>query len=146
MEPLTKADLLEALSAFATREELLRTFATREGMRHEIREAIESALKPYATREEMLRLFPTRDEMRAEIRSALQPYATREEMREETRAQAEETRRHFDVVGEGLSDQIRIIAEGLAHLTERMDSGFREVKLDLTALDRRVTRLEARKP
>ncbi len=144
MEPLTKADLLEALSAFATREELLKLFPTREELkafptreevRQEIRKEIRDALEPY----------PTRVEVREEIQTALQPHATREEMRADLGASEEETRRHFRIVGEGLHDEVRLVAEGVAGLSQRVEHGFREIKTDLAMLDRRVTRLEARK-
>jgi hypothetical protein len=50
---------------------------------------------------------------------------------------AQETRRHFDVVAEGMRSEIRVIAEGHAMLSEKIDREFRRV-------DRRLTRLEAR--
>lgn len=70
---------------------------------------------------------------------------------------AEETRRHFDVVAEGMRADVRLVAEGVASLAERVDrvehnlrQEIRETRRDLTALltvsytdlNRRVRRLE----
>jgi hypothetical protein len=57
----------------------------------------------------------------------------------------EETRRHFDVVGEGLRADIRAIAEGHAGLVERLDQFQQEVRRDFRRVDRRLLRLEARR-
>ena len=58
---------------------------------------------------------------------------------------AEETRRHFDVVGEGLRADIRAIAEGHVGLVERLDRFQQEVRRDLRRVERRLLRLEARR-
>ena len=75
----------------------------------------------------------------------------------EIRAQFDETRRHFDVVAEGMRSDIRLVAEGVAAVAERLDrvehnlrEEIRDTRRDLTALltasytdlDRRVRRLE----
>ena len=89
----------------------------------------------YVTKEDLgLAIAPlaTREEMRAEIRAALVPYPTREEMyaalattRDELlqrmREEGDRTRRHFDVVSESLRDDIRILAEGLVAVHQRID-------------------------
>jgi len=69
----------------------------------------------------------------------------------------DETRRHFDVVAEGTRAEVRLVAEGVTALAERVDrlehnlrEEIRETQRDLTALltasytdlDRRVRRLE----
>src|SRR3990170_248156 len=74
----------------------------------------------------------------------------------EIRAQFEETRRHFDVVAEGMRSDVRLVAEGVSSLAERVDrveenlrEEIRQTRTDLTALitvsygdlDRRVRRL-----
>ncbi len=76
----------------------------------------------------------------------------------EMRAQAGETRHHFDVVAEGMRGDVRLVAEGVVSLAERVDrveenlrQEIRETRRDLTALltvsytdlDRRVRRLES---
>ncbi|MBI4611032.1 MAG: hypothetical protein HY726_18730 [Candidatus Rokubacteria bacterium] len=75
----------------------------------------------------------------------------------EIRAQFDETRRHFDVIAEGMRAEVRLVAEGVTALAERVDrlehnlrEEIRETRRDLTALltasytdlDRRVRRLE----
>ena len=67
---------------------------------------------------------------------------------------ADEIKRHFDVVAEGLRTEIRVLAEGIAGTNERMDrfqaevaEEFREVKamirISFGQLDRRLTSLES---
>lgn len=66
----------------------------------------------------------------------------------------EETRRHFDVVAEGLRGEIRVVAEGhlglgrqLQELREENESAHREIlsaiKFSYAELDRRISRLES---
>ena len=70
---------------------------------------------------------------------------------------AEQTRRHFDVVAEGMRADVRLVAEGVVSLAERVDrveenlrQEIRETRRDLTALitvsytdlDGRVRRIE----
>jgi hypothetical protein len=45
----------------------------------------------------------------------------RTELRTEIRTEARETRRHFDVVAESLRDDIRLLADGLVGVTQRLD-------------------------
>lgn len=91
--------------------------------------------------EQILPTLATRDEMHAAIAAAVAPLATKEQVREE----AVETRRHFNVVAESIRGDIRLIAEGHVHLTQRMDRFEAETKGAITGLDRRVLRLEARR-
>ncbi len=75
----------------------------------------------------------------------------------EIRAQFDETRRHFDGIAEGMRAEVRLVAEGVTTLVERVDrleqnlrEEIRETRRDLTSLltasytnlDRRVRRLE----
>ncbi len=53
----------------------------------------------------------------------------------------DETRRHFDVVAEGMRADIRLVAEGVSSLSERVDrleqnvrEEIRETRRDLTSL------------
>ena len=57
----------------------------------------------------------------------------------------EETRRHFDVVGEALRADVRAIAEGQVGLVERLDQFQQEVRRDFRRVERRLLRLEARR-
>ena len=70
------------------------------------------------------------------------------------RETAEEIKRHFNVVAEGLRSEVRTVAEGVAgtndrldRLESRMDEGFSEVKamirLSFGELDRRIRTLES---
>jgi len=54
-----------------------------------------------------------------------------------------ETRRHMDVVGESLRDEIRLLAEGIIANQERIDAERVARERAEAGLDRRVTRLEA---
>lgn len=71
--------------------------------------------------------------------------------------QVEEIKRHFDVVAEGLRDEIKLVAEGVVNLDgkfEREITEFRKenkeahsdimaaIKFSYTELDRRITFLE----
>jgi hypothetical protein len=58
---------------------------------------------------------------------------------------AEETRRHFDVVGGGLRSDVRAVAEGHVGFVERLDRFQQEVRRDLRRVERRLLRLEARR-
>ena len=72
----------------------------------------------------------------------------------EVRAQQAETRRHFDVVAEGLRGQMQLLAEGVATLDEKLNR-FREevagefkemksmVRISYAELDRRIQELES---
>ena len=55
------------------------------------------------------------DAMDPELRTAL------EELRRHVEVSAVETRRQFDVVGEGLRAEVRLVAEGVTALSERLD-------------------------
>jgi hypothetical protein len=79
---------------------------------------------------------------KADLREALAAYPTRDEMRELMREEGERSRRHFDVVAESLRDDIRLIAEGLVALSQRVENVRVELKADIAAVDRRVMRLE----
>lgn len=49
------------------------------------------------------------------------------------------------MVGEGLRDNIRVIAEGQVALQQRFDAFETDLKGELARLDRPVTRLEAKR-
>ena len=66
-----------------------------------------------------------------------------EDMRRENAAAHADTRRHFDIVAEDLRHQLRLVAEGVGLLTERIDRLDAHVARITSDLDRRVTRLEA---
>jgi hypothetical protein len=67
-----------------------------------------------------------------------------EQIRVMIQGSAEETRRHFDVVAEGLRSDVRVVAEGHVGLVERLDRFQQEVRRDLRRVERRLLGLEAR--
>lgn len=56
-----------------------------------------------------------------------------------------QTRRHFDVVAEGLRSDVRAIAEGHVMLRDKLDRFQDEVRREFRRVDRRLLRLEARR-
>jgi uncharacterized protein involved in exopolysaccharide biosynthesis len=52
--------------------------------------------------------------------------------KEELRTQQEETRRHFEVVGESLRDQVRTVAEGVVNLDGKLEGLRGEVEREFT--------------
>ena len=112
---------------------------------------IEQILPTLVTKEDLkvaLEPLPTREEMHEAIRKATEPLATRAELellatKVEMREEGERTRRHFDVVAESLTGDIRLIAEGQVHLQQSFEELRTELKTDIAGLDRRLKRLEA---
>ena len=68
----------------------------------------------------------------------LKAYATKEEMREE----GERTRRHFDVVAEGLKESIKLIADGYKAIDDRITAVGQDIRSVLDNHERRITKLE----
>jgi hypothetical protein len=64
-------------------------------------------------------------------------------MQRDNAAAHAETRRHFDVVAEELRHELRIVAEGVGSLSERIDRLEGQVAKVTDGLETRVTRLEA---
>ena len=93
------------------------------------------------TVEQILPTLATKEDLRRAIDRAVAPLATKEELL----AEGERTRRHFDVVAESLRSEIRLIADGHVHLSQRMDASEARTTQAIASLDRRVTRLEARR-
>jgi hypothetical protein len=58
---------------------------------------------------------------------------------------AAETRRHFDVVMERMQAGMALLAEGTQMVDEKGERRYAEIRADLTTLDQRVTRLEAKR-
>ena len=101
-------------------EQILPTLATKADL--------EEAIAPLVTR--------------AELQAAIEPLATKAGVK----AEAEQSRRHFDVVAEGLRADIRMVAEGVVALQARVDAQHMDVKGVLDQHDRRLMRLEASRP
>ena len=140
-----KTTVAGAIAPLATKDDMrtaiadaVAPLATKEGLRT----AIANAIAPLATKEELGTAIANAIAplaTKAELADAIAPLATKVEVRDE----GERTRLHFDVVAEGLTSQIALVAEGQIALGERMDRGFTNVHGELSQLDRRVTRLEA---
>ena len=119
----------DELKALATKEEL-KALATKEELR--------VAIEPLATKEELraaIEPLATKEELRA----AIEPLATKAEVREE----AERTRRHFDVVAEGMESRLALIAEGHVVLDGRINTIRAELKALIANHEARLTHLEA---
>ena len=112
--------------------------------------AVEQVLPTLATKADLaaaIAPLPTKADVRAEIEAAIAPLATKAgvtaEIHAAVRAEGAETRRHFDVVAEGLHADIRMVAEGVIALQARGEAHYAEIKGVLAQHDRRLTRLEA---
>ena len=111
-------------------EQILPTLATKtdleaavEDMGTEIQTAIATAIAPLATKAEVA-------EVKEELSAAI-------------RAEGVETRRHFDVVAEGMRADVRMLAEGIVAVQSHGDTRHHHVMGTLNEHDRRLTRLEA---
>ena len=100
-------------------------------MDYATKDDVREALVPYLTRNE--------------FHTTLAGYPTRDEMRELMREEGERTRRYFDVIAESLRDDIRLLAEGLVALSQRVDSLAISTKAGFASVEQRLMRLEARK-
>jgi hypothetical protein len=77
------------------------------------------------------------------IEQKLPELATKSDVREQVKAEGEQTRRHFNVVAEGLKESIKVIADGHKALGDRITNMGRDIKSVLTNHERRITKLEA---
>ena len=91
--------------------------------------AIEQKLPTLATKEDLeevrkdLKVFATKDDL-AEIRKDLKAFATKDDLKafatkEEMREEGERTRRHFDIVAEGLKESIDRVTKLEADASKR---------------------------
>jgi hypothetical protein len=78
---------------------------------------VEEILPTLATKADLERFATKADLERFATKADLEPLATKVELA----SLREEIRRHFDVVAESLRDDIRLVADGLAHLTARLE-------------------------
>jgi chromosome segregation ATPase len=123
----SRADLAEALASM--RDENRAHFASRADLAEAMASLREETRAHFASRADLAEAMAT---LRAEIRS-----------------EAAETRRHFDVVAEGLRGDIRLVAEGVvantesierlrSDVTREMDERFRVVNLAIGELRTRI--------
>ena len=108
MDFRTMEEAVENLNRRVDRiEQILPTLATKDDL--------QKAIAPLATKEELRRAIAPLA-TKEELRRAIAPLATKEEVR----AEGERTRAHFDAVAERLEEQIRLLAEGLLSLEQRL--------------------------
>lgn len=81
-------------------------------------------------------------ELRAEI--AASAAGVKSELRAEIAASAAQTRRHFDVVADRLTDKVQLVGEGVIGVDQKLDRFRGEVAEEFHRVDRRLLRLEAR--
>ncbi len=142
----TRVEMQEAVAPLASKDELraaVARLATKDELEAAVarlatKEELRAAVAPLATKED-LRAFPTRQEVDKMIATAVAPLATRAEMLEE----GERTRRHFDIVAEGLRDDIGLIAESQAAMRADIARGRKELDAIVKNHEKRITRLEA---
>ncbi len=102
-------------------EQILPSLATKDDL--------QAAIEPLATK--------------AELQAAIEPLATKAGLQSAVAGAEHRMRTHFDVATESLHDDIRLIAEGLAVLSQKVDQNHSELKTDIAGLDRRLMRIEA---
>jgi len=95
---------------------------------------IEQILPTLATKED-LKAFATKDDLKA--------FPTRDEVKSLIDEEGKRTRRHFDVVAEGLKESIKVIADGHKALGDRITAVGRDIRSVLDNHERRITKLEA---
>ena len=93
--------------------------------------------------EQILPSLATKDDLQAAIDKAVEPLATKAGLQSAVAGAEHRMRTHFDVATESLLDDIRLIAEGLAVLSQKVDQNHSELKTDIAGLDRRLMRIEA---
>ena len=106
-----------------------------ENLEHRVA-TVEQIVPTLATKTDLAEL---RIATKADLQAAIAPLATKADMK----AEAEQTRRHFDVVAEGLRAEIRLIAEGQIATQKSSDAMHADIKRVLEQHDRRLMRLEA---
>ncbi len=80
--------------------------------------------------------FKKVDEEFVTVRTEMQ--ALRTELKAEMKAEGEITRRHFDIVAQQFKDYVKVIADGTARNSERLDDHDKQITLH----DKRLTALE----
>ena len=118
-----------------------------ENLEHRVA-TVEQILPTLATKPDLAELkveltTTLRAEWKADLDAAIAPLATKAEMKAEIKAEAEQTRRYFDVVAEGLRADSRLLAEGHTATQAMITATHADVMRILEQHDRRLMRLEA---
>ena len=115
-------------------EQILPTVATKDDL--------QTAVAPLATRTELqAAVAPLAN--RAELQAAVAPLANRAELQAAIDGAEGRMRTHFDVATESLRDDIRLIADGLAVLSQKVDQNHGKLEANIAGLDLRLMRVEA---
>jgi hypothetical protein len=132
MDQLEVEGLIKDLNTRTKRiEQILPTLATKQDVAD-----VRNDLAAFATKED-LKAFATKDDLKA--------FPTRDEVKLLIEEEGKRTRRHFDVVAEGLKESIKVIADGHNALNDRITTVDRESRSALDNHERRITNLEASK-
>jgi hypothetical protein len=137
IDPRDVEDRMKKLNDRVERiEQILPTLATKVDL--------SAAIAPLATKAELaVAIAPLAT--KAELAAAIAPLATRDELHAAIKEEGVRTRQHFDVVAERLEGHIKLIAEGHVALNEKVNALSIEMRTADETLDRRVTRLEAKR-
>ncbi len=161
MDPMEAERLLRKLDRRLEQvEQILPLLPTRAEMEKMIEKTMARAVEPLVTKEqvdvaiaEAVKPLVTKEQMDSAIAQAVEPLATKEELaaaiaplatKDELREEGERTRRHFDVVAEGLRDEIKLLAEHQVAFQGEVKRGCKVVGKRLDNHEKRVTRLEVR--
>lgn len=79
------------------------------------------------------------DRLRGDLEQKIE--VTRVDLREEIARSAAETRRHFDVVAEHFVSRLRLVAEGVAMVDEKVDRLRGDMEQRFDQVERRLLRL-----
>ena len=115
-------------------EQILPTLTTKDDL--------QASIAPLATKAE-LRTAIEPLATKAELQATIEPLTTKADLRAAVSESEGRTRTHFDVGFESLRDDILLIADGLAMLTQKVDQNHSELKTDIAGVDRRLMRIEA---
>src|SRR5262249_51195947 len=119
-EPMDQVEIEGLIKDLNTRtkriEQILPTLATKEDVsdvRKDLKAfATKDDLKAYAAKED-LKALATKEDLRAHAtKEDLKAFPTRDEVKNLVEEEGKQTRRHFDVVAEGLKESINVIADG----------------------------------
>jgi len=128
-------------------EQVLPTPATKKDLETavgDLRTEIQVAVAPLATKAEVTGVTTDVAALKTDVTTLkTEVTALKVELYAAIRAEGVETRRHFDVVAEGMHADFRILAEGFVATEARCDTRHRDVTRTLNEHDRRLTRLEA---
>ena len=135
----TKADLADLRAA--TKADLADLRAATKTDLADLRAATKADLADLRA-ETKADLADLRAATKADLAAAVGPLATKAEVKADIQRAGEETRRHFDIVAEGLRAELRMVADGVVSLCATVDAHRAETASVLGNHESRLTRLE----